>query len=67
MTSGEPVTGESTESFEEAAREAANKLKEPHTADQLIEFELILRYKEGGFVGYPPTYIAEVPGSTGDG
>lgn len=57
------ITGESTESYEDAARKIADQMKQPNIADQLIHFEICkLSYKEGGFVGFPPTYIAEAEG-----
>jgi hypothetical protein len=57
------ITGESTESYEEAAREVARQMENPTIADQLIEFDICkLSYKQGGFVGFPPTYIVEAEG-----
>ena len=68
MASTNVLEASSTESYEEAARKLAEQMKEPNTSDQLIEFTIsALRYREGGIVGFPPTYIVEAEGSGGGG
>jgi hypothetical protein len=57
------LTGKSTESYEEAAREVAKQMENPNISDQLIEFDICkLSYKQGSIVGLPPTYIVEAEG-----
>ncbi|HVQ09190.1 MAG TPA: hypothetical protein VMS43_12230 [Allosphingosinicella sp.] len=57
------ITGESTESYEEAARDVARQMENPNISDQLIQFDICkLSYKEGSIVGLPPTYIVEAEG-----
>lgn len=57
------ITGESTESYEAAAREVARQMENPNISDQLIEFDICkLSYKQGSIVGLPPTYIVEAEG-----
>ena len=57
------ITGQSTESYEEAARDVARQMENPNISDHLIHFDICkLSYKQGGIVGFPPTYIVEAEG-----
>jgi hypothetical protein len=66
MASQHKLEAESTESYEDAVNKIADQLEDPNTADQLIEFTVTgLRFRRGGFVGFPPTYIVEASASNG--
>lgn len=59
---GQPANARSnsTESYEDAANKIADQLDDSQIADQLIEFTITaLRFRRGGFAGFPPTYIVE--------